>query len=252
MMVKQWVPVVFGMWAVACAGEPATGTTGGFELVDAENPDVQSAEAIAKAHAAVVRDFGGLATEEEAAPNDEPLPDGYTHLDPKGWVPHDLLGTAVRFFDANKAGFPNQGYISVVDLKPRSDNFRMFVVNLKTGAVERFRTTHGRGDGPKEDADGFAPGFGNVPGSKLSSLGFIRTAEVYFGAYNRSIRLDGLSVTNSNVRARAIVFHGWDDVKEAPIIQMQSAGCVTLDWIVKDAVLDKIKEGSLMYIGLSQ
>jgi len=32
----------------------------------------------------------------------------------------------------------------------------------------------------------------NVEGSGRSSLGFVRTAEVYSGKYNVSVRLDGL------------------------------------------------------------
>jgi hypothetical protein len=233
-----------------CQSETSSVGQDTYGVEAAENPDAQSAEEIAAAKATILSDFGQLANAKESA-NDGTIPDGYSHIDPKGWVPHDLLATTLTFFDAHKSKFPNQAYTSIVDLRPRSDAYRMFVIDMATGVVERFHTTHGRGSGPKEDKDGFSPGFGNVSGSKLSSLGFIRTAEVYFGTYNRSVRLDGISDTNTNVRERAIVFHGWDYTKEANIIQMQSAGCVTLDWTVKDGVLDKIKEGSLMYIGLS-
>jgi hypothetical protein len=238
--------VAFSVFGCEAAPDAVRQDTYGVE--NAENPDVQSPEEVAAANEAVRKDFGQLA---KATEGDGTIPDGYSHIDPNGWVPRDLLATTLTFFDAKKSRFPNQAYVSVVDLRPRSDRYRMFVIDIASGAVERFHTTHGRGSGPMEDADGFAPGFGNVSGSKLSSIGFIRTAEVYFGTFNRSIRLDGLSTTNTNVRARAIVFHGWDYVKEANIIQNQSAGCVTLDWTVKDGVLDKIKEGSLMYIGLS-
>ncbi len=174
---------------------------------------------------------------------------GYQHLDPKGWVPRDLLEAAVIYFDANKIRFPNQNYISIVDYKPRSDRYRYFIINMDTGDVERYHTTHGVGSDP--DDDGYATTFGNVPNSGKSSLGFIRTAEIYSGKYDRSLRLDGLSSTNSNLRARAVVFHGWDDVHETNVIQGRSWGCITIDWRYKDALIDKIGNGSLMYAGVS-
>lgn len=174
----------------------------------------------------------------------------YDYLDPNHEVPSDLLRTAVLYFDANKAKFKNQNYLTVVDFAPRSDHYRFFLVNLKNGAVEKFHTTHGAGS--VTDDEGYARSFGNVIDSGKSSLGFVRTAEVYVGTYHRSLRLDGLSTTNSNIRERAIVFHGWDGVKEENVLQGLTLGCIALDWAVKDEVLDKIKEGSLMYVGVSQ
>lgn len=43
-----------------------------------------------------------------------------------------------------------------------------------------------------------------------------------------------------------------DGVKEANVIQAMTWGCIALDWTVKDAVLDKIKEGALLYVGVSK
>ena len=136
----------------------------------------------------------------------------YAHLDPTGIVPSDLLRDAVVYFDANKSRFRNQAYITVVDFKPRSDSYRFFLVNMETGSVERYHTTHGLGSDKNED--GWAEIFGNVINSGKTSLGFARTAEVYVGKFRRSLRLDGLSSTNSNIRERAIVFHGWDNANK--------------------------------------
>lgn len=173
----------------------------------------------------------------------------YQYLDPKHEVPQDLLDTTVLYYDLNKLKFPNQDYISIINFKARSDYPRFFVIDMKSGVVEKFRTAHGLGS--DFDNDGYAEKFSNVVDSGTSSLGFIRTAEVYSGRFKRSIRIDGLSSTNSKIRERAIVVHGWDYVKEAPIIQGLSRGCPALDWKVKDRIIDKIKEGSLMYMGLS-
>jgi hypothetical protein len=174
----------------------------------------------------------------------------YQYLDPQKDVPSDLLENAVIYFDANKDKFPNQNYITIVDYKKKSDEARFFVVNLETGAVEKYHTSHGSGS--DKDDDGIAEAFSNIPQSKMSSLGFVRTAEIYSGQFKRSLRLDGLSTTNSMLRRRAIIVHGWDEVHEANIKQGLSAGCPALDWAVKETVIDKIKNGSLMLLGFSK
>ena len=213
------------------------------------NPDVQSPEEIQRANEAVARDFAKAITPEMLSIRAQnKILDVYAHLDPKREVPTDLLKDAVVYFEANKSAFPNREYITIVDFKPRSDRYRFYLIDMKTGSVEKYHTTHGVGS----DEGDFAKYFGNVVNSGKSSLGFVRTAEVYSGKFKRSLRLDGLSKTNSKIRERAIVYHGWDHVKEANVIQGLSWGCITIDWTLKDAILDKIKEGSLMYIGVSK
>jgi hypothetical protein len=226
-------------------------STGALSLNgQSENPDWQSPDEIARAREAVERDFADATDPSNVSPIEQQLIlKRYAHLDPDHVVPKDLLKTAVTYFEKNKAGFPNQSYITVVDFKPRSDNYRFFLIKLDDGSVEKYHTTHGSGG--DVDDDGIAESFGNVPNSRKSSLGFVRTGEVYMGTYQRAIRLDGLSRSNTAIRERFIVFHGWDKVHEANVIQGRSAGCITLDWAVKDGVLDKIKEGSLLYVGVS-
>jgi len=174
----------------------------------------------------------------------------YRFVDPTSEVPQDLLHDAILYFDANKDKFPNQAFISIVDFAPRSDKYRFFLINMANGAVEKYHTTHGWGSDPKRT--GTATVFGNVENSGMSSLGPIKTADAYTGKYKVSLRLDGLVDTNSNIRERSIIFHGWDNVHEADVIQGWSWGCITMDWKFKDAVLDKIKDGSLVYVGQSK
>jgi hypothetical protein len=176
--------------------------------------------------------------------------DAYPHLDPHHEVSPDLLEKAVLYFDANQDKFSNRAFITVIDFRLHSSEPRFFVINLQTGLVEKYRTAHGSGS--DTDDDGIAESFSNVIGSGASSLGYARTAEVYSGAFQRSIRLDGLSVTNSNFRERAVVVHGWDRVVEQPIKQGLSLGCPALDWSVKDHIIDQIKEGSLILFGMSR
>ena len=218
-----------------------------------EEYDVESPAQIeaARRH---IEDLGFTGEEERhgftAAERDQVLA-RYAHLDPKHEVSSELLEKAVLYFDANRARFTNQNYVTVVDFTPRSDKYRLFVVDLKTGRVEKYHTTHGL-NSDRSPRDGFAESFGNVVNSGKSSLGPVRTAEVYYGKFKRAVRLDGLGTANSNLRRRAVVMHGWDRVHERNVIQGLSWGCITLDWNVRDGVLDKIKEGSLLYVGQTQ
>ena len=215
-----------------------------------EGFDRQTLEEIRRAHIQIDKDFAHARRPQIFSEAEKSkILAGYNYLDPQHLVPTDLLQTAVIYFDANKASFANQSYITIVDFKPRSDKFRFFLINMADGSVERYHTTHGTGSDPRKI--GFAELFGNVINSGKSSLGFIRTAKVYTGRFHRAVRLDGLSKTNSNIRDRAFIVHGWDHVHEANVIEGLSWGCITLDWKIKDAVIDKIKEGSLMYAGVS-
>lgn len=54
----------------------------------------------------------------------------------------------------------------------------------------------------------YATQFSNIVDSKQTSLGTYRVAEAYHGKYGLSLRLDGMSPSNSNARKRAIVLHG--------------------------------------------
>jgi len=216
-----------------------------------EGFDKQSPEEILRARIQIEAEFANAIN-----PNILPLQEQtrilkkYSYVDPQGDVPQDLLDEAILYFDTNKDKFPNQAYITIVDFNPRSDHYRFYLVNMVDGSSEKYHTTHGVGSDKKKT--GYATIFGNVINSGMSSLGPIRTAEVYSGKYKVSVRLDGLADTNSNIRERSIIFHGWDRVHEANVIQGLSWGCITLDWKVKDAVLEKIKEGSLMYVGVSK
>lgn len=238
--------IIFTLTLLITVGESA------FSLgLTPENPDMQSAEEIETARQRIALEFSGaIHPSDLSAKQRHSILRKYGHLDPEGMIPENLLEEAVLFFDANRARFPNQTHLTIVDFALRSNLKRFFLVNLESGAVEGYRTTHGINS--DVDDNGYAESFSNVPESWQSSLGFMRVAEVYSGAYGRSVRLDGLSPTNSNVRARAVVVHGWDHVKEADQIQGRSRGCITLDWQLKDAVIDRIHSGSLMYAGVSE
>ncbi len=210
----------------------------------AEDLDLESPAVIQEAKERIAREFAGS----EVQPMDEStlnqILKSYAHLDPKHYIDTAILKKTVLYYDKNKSSFPNPDFVTIVDFTPRSDKYRLFVIDMKSGLVERFHTSHGVGS--DKNADGFAERFSNVPNSGASSLGFARTTDTFVGHYGRAVRMDGLSSTNSNIRERAVIYHGWDQVHEKNVIQGMSHGCITLDYAVKDGVLDKVKGGSLV------
>ncbi|MEM7647153.1 MAG: murein L,D-transpeptidase catalytic domain-containing protein [Pseudomonadota bacterium] len=179
----------------------------------------------------------------------EQILEKYDHLDPMNLVPNDLLENAVLYFDQHKEAFENRDYISVVNYSQVSNEPRFYVIDLLTGEVWAIRTAHGKGG--DRNHDGFVESVGNVSGSKKSSKGFFQVSEIYSGKFGRSVRLDGLSDTNSRVRARAIVIHGSDYVKETDKKQSRSWGCFALAWSVKDELVTLLHGGSLLYADYS-
>lgn len=163
-------------------------------------------------------------------------------------VQRDMYDKAARYYEDNKRDLANARYVSIIDFSLNASKKRWFLFDLKTKKVEKFLTSVGRGSDP--DGDGNATAFSNVPGSNQSSLGFYKTAETYTGSNGYSMRLDGLSSTNSKARSRAIVVHPAEYVNESTPWAGRSEGCPALDPDVSKSVIDRIKGNSLMLIDI--
>lgn len=172
----------------------------------------------------------------------------YDHLDPKGLVPKKLLEEALIYFDSNLDKIPNKDLLLVVDFKAHSSKKRQFIIDLRSGEVTSMLVTHGKNS--DTDNDGYATKFSNTVDSKQTSLGFYLTAETYFGKYGYSLRLDGLSATNSKARARAIVIHPADYVVDNGKKVGRSYGCLAVDPKLSESYINLVKEGTLIYAGL--
>ena len=90
-------------------------------------------------------------------------------------------------------------------------------------------------------------------GTNMSSLGVYRTAEPYESSkFGHSLRVDGLSTTNSNVRSRAIVIHpAWYVWESDTIAPGRTYGCLGVSKSVSSKLIDQIQKGSMIYVGLS-
>lgn len=176
--------------------------------------------------------------------SEETIEEKYAHVDQDKIVPPALLSKTLAYYDANQSKIKNKNYIIVIDFKQHNSKKRFYLVNMNTGDVEQYLTAHGKNSDP--DYDGYATKFSNTDGSLMSSVGFYLTAETYYGDNGYSLRLDGLSSTNSNARSRAIVIHGASYVRDASLIG-RSYGCPALEEQYAADVIDTVKGGSLIY-----
>lgn len=168
---------------------------------------------------------------------------------PGGGIPSDLKRKAMEYFNSNSGRIQNRRYIGIVDFSRHSSQDRFWILDVQSGAEHAMHVAHGAGSDP--DADGFATRFSNVPNSKASSLGFYVTGDLYRGKHGRSMRLHGLSSTNSNALSRAVVMHESNYVREASVRQGRSFGCLALAPTEIAKALASLRGGALIYAGLS-
>lgn len=137
--------------------------------------------------------------------------------------------------------------ITIIDFTKSSIKERFFVIDLKNKKT-LFSTyvMHGKNSGesiPKE--------FSNAVNSFKSSPGFYKTENTYNGEYGYSLRLNGLEKgINDKAKERAIVVHGSQYAKPKPGAKKldRSLGCPAIPKEISDKVINKIKDGRLLYI----
>lgn len=151
---------------------------------------------------------------------------------------------AMQAYSANP--WKNDRYAIVVDFSQSASKRRLYLFDLKEKSVSRHNVAVGKNS--DKNNDGMAESFSNVPGSYQSSLGLYRTAETYQGKHGLSLRLDGLSGSNSKARARAIVIHGATYVVDGARAG-RSHGCPAVDMKVFKPLIEKTKGGAMLFIG---
>ncbi|MNL08318.1 hypothetical protein D3C87_1290350 [compost metagenome] len=169
----------------------------------------------------------------------------YSYVDPKRKVPAKALAEALEYFERHEDQFSNRNFLAVIDYSKNSSENRFHIIDLKSGDVTSLHVSHGRGS--DKNRTGQAELFSNVPQSNATSLGYFVGAETYSGKHGYSLKLDGLSPSNSNARNRAIVIHGADYVQDAPVIQGRSFGCPAVSLAQRDFVINALKGGSLIF-----
>ena len=139
--------------------------------------------------------------------------------------------------------------ITIIDYSKPSSKERFFVIDLVNKKIlYKTLVAHGRNSG-EIDAESFS----NNTESLKSCLGFFLTAETYNGKNGYSLSLEGLEPgINNNARVRSIVIHGADYVSPGFIEKYgrlgRSWGCPALPSGVSKEIIDKISEGSCIFI----
>ncbi|MEO6684167.1 MAG: murein L,D-transpeptidase catalytic domain family protein [Ginsengibacter sp.] len=152
-------------------------------------------------------------------------------------------------FLKNSGKLENDDILSIVDFSLPSSKKRLFVLDMENGQL-LYHTfvAHGRNSGRE-----FANQFSNRPESFKSSLGFYVTKNTYFGKHGFSLRLEGKEKgINDNAMKRAIVMHSADYVDKKLISSQgyigRSLGCPALPREVYKPIINKIKDGSCLFI----
>jgi hypothetical protein len=118
----------------------------------------------------------------------------------------------------------NQRVVLLWDLSIHSGRRRFVVWNIAEGRAEyAFVASHGSGSRRSHVPSAYAR-VSNADGSHLSSVGRVLVAERYVGRYGVAYRLDGLDETNSAMRRRCIVLHGWRYTTSFPVWPLPTIG----------------------------
>lgn len=156
----------------------------------------------------------------------------------KGWEKLQQSGAIAR-----------ASLLTIADFSQPSAQKRLYVIDMESGRV-LFNTyvAHGRNSGK-----GQAKSYSNRPSSNMSSPGFYRTADTYYGSNGYSLRLEGLEKgINDNADRRAIVMHGADYVNETFARTQgyigRSLGCPAIPLNMTRPIINTIKEGSCLFI----
>lgn len=160
-------------------------------------------------------------------------------------VPQEHIDTLLNYARKFEDKIKNLKYVTFVDFRKPSNEKRGLLIQTETGSVYTFLVAHGKNSGGL-----YARFFSNVIDSNMSSLGLYYVENEYYGDNGSSLKLSGLSPSNSNVKARHIVIHPAEYVSEKMILETgsigPSLGCFALDKPVAKLIQPLMKNGSLM------
>jgi hypothetical protein len=168
-----------------------------------------------------------------------------SHLDPDHEISKTLLDKAIGFYKTHSTQIRNKSTLGIIDFSKKSSEERFYLVDMVSGKIDSYLVAHGKNS--DKNYDGYATEFSNSPNSLMSSQGFYLTAETYSGEHGYSLRLDGLSSTNSNARIRNIVIHAAKYVEADRDVIGRSLGCPAIDSRYSREVINRIKGGTLIF-----
>ena len=169
----------------------------------------------------------------------------------KGFVPQAAIDELLQYRDEFRPD-SHPRYWAVSNFGMYSRDKRLFVFDVVMKTMTDYYVAHGKGSDPR--FTGYCETFSNVPGSLCSSEGIYLCAETYISSkFGYALRMDGLEKTNSNVRKRAIVFHGAKYAEDSYVSANgktgRSEGCQAVGFQYSKDLIDKLKNGSLLVVG---
>lgn len=168
------------------------------------------------------------------------------------------LGLGRRAFDYAIIGYSalkaqkklaNPDILSIADMTSLSGQKRFFIIDMeKSKLLFVTYVAHGKNSGLEKTLY-----FSNEPESNKSSVGFYITSGTYSGKHGYSMRLEGQEIGfNHNAKERDIVVHKANYVSDAVVKSRgfigRSLGCPALSPEVYKPIIDKIKNGSCLFI----
>ncbi|MDR3553464.1 MAG: murein L,D-transpeptidase catalytic domain family protein [Syntrophobacteraceae bacterium] len=170
------------------------------------------------------------------------------------YLPYFALTRAVRYLKLHWSEFTNRRFITIIDYTEPSTSKRLYLIDLYSWDVTRLLVSHGKNSGKL-----YATRFSNRPDSLETPRGFFITGAEYYGPHGPSMVLYGLQKgINDNSYYRKIVMHGASYVSwEAIQLNRRlhgiarlglSEGCPAIPMQSAETVIDKIKDGSLLYM----
>lgn len=154
------------------------------------------------------------------------------------------IAEAFQFLDQNHVKHKlKTDYMAVIDFTLNSLMKRLALINLKTGEVEYYKVSHGKGSDKNHDR--IMDLASDAVGSNATPLGFHRMGETYNGQHGLSLKMHGLEDRNKNSLKRYIVMHGAKYVSwKNP---GRSLGCPAVEYKYSKEIIEKLKNGSLIY-----
>lgn len=150
---------------------------------------------------------------------------------------------------AEQGKIKNKRYLTICDFSLSSNVNRLWLIDLyEKKVVINTLVAHGQNTG-----DEFATRFSNIEDSHQSSLGFYVTSNSYTGEKGYAMKLLGMDAGfNDRAFSRDIVMHGADYVSRefarANKRLGRSWGCPSVSFEVVNPIINRIKNGSCLYI----
>lgn len=176
-------------------------------------------------------------------------------FDDGGMPRRELLDHALAAYRrVESAGLLHTKLLTVIDYSLPSWDRRLWVLDpVRLRVLFHEFVAHGRGSATEDQPD-YAVRFGNEPSSLRSSLGTFLTGSTYTGKHGHSLELIGLEPgVNDKALERRIVMHPADYVSAKFRATKggrvgRSWGCPALDPVVAPALIDRIQDGSIVYV----